>query len=87
MRRNDDGLARLAFLDALTLMERRRVLLAFETAVSAEITRLRQAPVPDGYRGFARRAGIEQRDALRRFLRSGGAGPVPVEGPVPRKKR
>jgi PadR family transcriptional regulator, regulatory protein AphA len=86
-RRNDAGLARLAFLDALTLPERRRVLLAFEAAVSAEITQLRQTPLPDGYRGFARRAGIEQRDALRRFLRSGGARPASVESPVPRKKR
>jgi DNA-binding PadR family transcriptional regulator len=86
-RRNDAGLARLAFLDALPLSERRRVLLAFEAAVSAEITRLRLAPSPGGYRGFARRAGIEQREALRRFLRSGGASPVPVESPAPRKKR
>jgi PadR family transcriptional regulator AphA len=85
-RRNDAGLARLAFLDSLILSERRRVLLAFEAALSAEITRLRLPPSPGGYRGFARRAGIEQRDALRRYLRSGGAGPPPWS-PAPRKKR
>ena len=87
LRRNDAGLARLAFLGALTLPERRRALLAFEAALTAEISRLRLLPSPGGYRAFARRAGIEEREAVRRFVRSGGAGPVSSELHPPRKKR
>ena len=87
LRRNDEGLARLAFLDALTLPERRRVLLAFEAALSAEIARLRLLPAPGGYRSLARRAAIEEREALRRFIRSGGARMASPEALPPRKKR
>ena len=79
-RHNDEGLARLAFLDALPLPERRRVLLALDAALSAEVARLRALPVPGGYRGLARRASIEERDTLRRFLKSGGATPAPSDG-------
>ena len=87
-RHNDEALARLAFLDALPLPERRRCLLALEAALSAEVSRLRALPVPAGYRGLTRRAAIEEREALRRFLKSGGAGPSLVEsGPQPYKKR
>lgn len=83
-RGNDEGLARVALLDALPLPDRRRALIAYETAVSADLARLRQLPTPRGYLGFARRAALEQREALRRFLRSGGAGPEPAPS---RKKR
>lgn len=74
-RSNDGELARVAFLDALPLPERRRALLAAEGAVASEIARLRALPVPGGFRSLARRAAIERLDALRRFLRSGGAAP------------
>jgi hypothetical protein len=81
---NDEGLARLAFLDFLPFADRRRALNAYEAAVAAEVARLRQLPSPAGHLGFARRAAIEQREALRRFLRGGGAG---SDAGVPRKKR
>ena len=78
-RGNDEELARIAFLDALPLPERRRALLAAEGALAAEITRLRSLPVPGGFRSLARRAAIERLDAARRFLRSGGAAPPSPE--------
>jgi DNA-binding PadR family transcriptional regulator len=81
---HDEGLARLAFLDVLPLPDRRRALNALEAAVAADVARLRQLPAPRGHLGFARRAAIEQREALRRFLRGGGAG---TDFAPPRKKR
>jgi DNA-binding PadR family transcriptional regulator len=80
----DEGLARLAFLDFLPVTDRRRALNAYEAAVAADVARLRQLPAPRGHLGFARRAAIEQREALRRFLRGGGAG---TDFAPPRKKR
>ena len=80
---NDEGLTRLAFLDALPPADRRQALLALEAALAADVARLRRLPVPRGQLGFARRAAIEQREALRRFVRGGGAAPESV----PRKKR
>ncbi len=74
-RSNDEDLARVAFLDALPLPERRRALLAAEGAFGSEIARLRALPVPGGFRSLARRAAVERLDAVRRFLRSGGAAP------------
>ena len=82
---NDEGLARIALLDALRLPDRRKALLAFDAALSGEIARLRLLPSPRGHRGLARRAAIEEREALRRFLRSGGA--ASAETTPPRKKR
>jgi DNA-binding PadR family transcriptional regulator len=78
-RGNDETLARVAFLDALPLPERRRALLAAEGSLGSEITRLRGLPVPGGFRSLARRAAIERLDALRRFLRSGGAAPAATD--------
>jgi DNA-binding PadR family transcriptional regulator len=87
-RRNDGELARLAFLDALALPDRRRALLALEAALSAEVARLRALPMPGSYRGLVRRAAIEEREALRRFLKSGGAGAPPSgAGPETRKRK
>jgi DNA-binding PadR family transcriptional regulator len=83
-RGNDEALARIAFLDALPLPERRRALLAAEGALAAELARLRGLPVPGGFRSLARRAAIERLDAVRRFLRSGGAAPP---GPEPARGR
>jgi PadR family transcriptional regulator AphA len=76
-RHNDESLVRLAFLDALPLPERREALTATDAALAAETSRLRSLPSAGGYRSFARRAAIEQLEALRRFLRSGGAAPQP----------
>jgi DNA-binding PadR family transcriptional regulator len=91
-RHNDEGLVRLAFLDALPLPERRRVLSGAETALAAEADRLAALASPGGFRSLARRAAIEQLEALRRFLLSGGAAPSPAAAPSgsrrdPRKKR
>jgi DNA-binding PadR family transcriptional regulator len=85
-RGNDEGLARVAFLDALALPDRRKALLALDAVLSADLARLRALPVPRGHRGLARRAALEEREALRRFLRGGGAGPAPATLPS-RKKR
>lgn len=85
---HDEGLARLAFLDALPLTERRQVLAAWEAALGADAARLRRLPPAIGHRGFARRAAVEQREGLRRFLHAGGARTGPPELGVPgRKKR
>ncbi|MEX0881180.1 MAG: PadR family transcriptional regulator [Thermoanaerobaculia bacterium] len=89
-RHNDEGLARLAFLDALPIPERRKALLAADAALSTEIARLRALSPAGGFRSLARRAAIEEREALRRFLRAGGAAAPPSEtGPrrEARKKR
>jgi DNA-binding PadR family transcriptional regulator len=87
-RRRDEALARVAFLDALPLPERRRALLALDASLSEEIARLRALPSAGGFLSLARRAAIEERDALRRFLRGGGAAPPGSEpAPTARKKR
>ncbi len=91
-RGNDEALARLAFLDTLPLPERHRALLAAEGALALEVARLRALPVPGGYRSLARRAAIERHEALRRFLRAGGAATpavseIPRPRPTARKKR
>jgi DNA-binding PadR family transcriptional regulator len=90
-RGNDEELSRIAFLDALPQTERHRALLAAEGALALELTRLRALPVPGGFRSLARRGAMERLDALRRFLRSGGAAPSSAEPPrgrgAARKKR
>ena len=86
-RHNDERLARIALFDALALPERRRSLAAAEASLGAEVARLRALPSPGGFRSLARRGAIEQLDALRRFLRSGGAAPPAIETPTARKKR
>jgi DNA-binding PadR family transcriptional regulator len=85
LRHNDEGLARLAFLDALALTERRKALLAFEASISAEIARLRSLPPAGSFPTFGRRAAIEELEALRRFLRAGGAAFSPAEAPAGRR--
>jgi DNA-binding PadR family transcriptional regulator len=90
-RRHDEGLVRVALLDAVPAPDRRRALAAAEAALAAEVTRLRSLPVPGGYLSLARRGAIERHEALRRFLRAGGAAPLSVSeshgGSRPRKKR
>jgi DNA-binding PadR family transcriptional regulator len=70
-RRNDAALARLALADALEPAARRRLLRALDDAASAELSRLRGRPEPPGSRGAARRAAIEELEALRRAVRAG----------------
>ncbi|HEX4441557.1 MAG TPA: PadR family transcriptional regulator [Thermoanaerobaculia bacterium] len=69
-RGNDASLARLAFADALEPAARRRLLRSLDDGASAEITRLRALPEPDGARGLARRAAIEELEARRRAVRA-----------------
>ncbi len=77
-RGNDEGLARIALLDALPAPERRRALAAAEAVLAAEVARLTALPPPGGYRSLARRGSIERHEALRRLLRAGGAAAAPV---------
>lgn len=87
-RRNDEVLARVAFLDALPMPERRRGLIAASASLSAEVDRLRSLPPAAGLRSLARRAAIEEREALQRFLRGAGtASPPPELAPVRREVR
>jgi DNA-binding PadR family transcriptional regulator len=70
-RRNDAALARLALADTLDPAGRRRLLRSLDDAASAEIARLRALPPAAGARGVARRAAVEELEALRRVVRSG----------------
>ena len=67
-RRHDSLLARVAFLDVLPPAERRRVLAGIDAAISADANGWTSSPQPEGSAGFARRAAVEEREALRRFL-------------------
>jgi PadR family transcriptional regulator AphA len=67
-RAKDDGLARLAFLDALEPAERRLALARYERALADEMRRLRAAPPPAGFRGLARRIVLEKLEASRRAV-------------------
>src|SRR5262245_54385622 len=83
-RTKDEGLARIAFLDALTPLERGAVLLAQERSL-AEQARLLRSAEPPGFRASARRGALEQIEASRRWLRvlasesGAGAPPTPLK--------
>jgi DNA-binding PadR family transcriptional regulator len=74
-RARDDGLARIAFLDALGVPERRAALRAYERSVADEIARLRAAPPPGGFLAEAREGAVEKLEAARRWARSLAARP------------
>jgi len=80
VRRHDPLLVRIAFLDALPSAERRRVLSEIDAALEAEVDRWRTLPPAEGSRGLARRAAIEEREALRRLLARETAPDVPFTG-------
>ena len=84
-RRHDPLLVRIAFLDALPSPERRRALSEIEAALAAEVDRWRTLPPAGGSRGLARRAAVEEREALRRLLTRETAPPMDV--PFPGRKR
>ncbi|MGH9368793.1 MAG: PadR family transcriptional regulator [Thermoanaerobaculia bacterium] len=68
-RAKDEGLARLAFLEVLTLEERRRAILQYDRALAEEVRRLKSgAPLPQ-FRREARRVVVERLEATRRSLR------------------
>lgn len=64
-RGRDDGLARLAFLDALEPAERRLALTGYERVLADETRRLRAAPRPSGFLGRAREIVLERLEASR----------------------
>jgi DNA-binding PadR family transcriptional regulator len=68
-RGKEEGLARVALLDAVAPSERRAMLAGYEKTIAEEIRRLRAAPRPSGYRGEARRGALERLESLRRWMR------------------
>jgi len=88
-RGKDEGLARVAFLDALAPAERRAILLAQEKAAAEEARKLRSSPGPPGFRAVARRGAVERLEAARRWLHTVNAEtpePAPASSGVPKKK-
>jgi PadR family transcriptional regulator AphA len=73
----DEGLARIAFLDALPAADRRATLGRYERTISDEVRRLREAPAPPGFLREGRAAAIERLDATRRWVRALAAEPSP----------
>jgi DNA-binding PadR family transcriptional regulator len=68
-RSKDEGLARLAFLEALSLEERRRVILQYDRSIAEEVRRLKSGTPLPRFRREARRVVIERLEATRRSLR------------------
>jgi DNA-binding PadR family transcriptional regulator len=66
----DGLLARIAFLDVLDPAARLETLLNEERRLSDEITRLRLAAAPAGFRREARRGAIDKLESARRWIRS-----------------
>jgi DNA-binding PadR family transcriptional regulator len=89
-RAKDEGLSRMAFLDVLTLEERRRAVLNYDRQLAEEVRRLKAAgPLPH-FRREARRVAIERLEATRRALKilAASAGtPVSVSPAPPEKKK
>jgi DNA-binding PadR family transcriptional regulator len=68
-RSKDEGLARLTFLDALPLEERRRAILQYDRALAEEIRRLKSGGPLPRLRREVRRIVIERLESMRRSLR------------------
>jgi DNA-binding PadR family transcriptional regulator len=83
----DEGLARVAFFDALPPSERRAAFLAQERSLAQEARRLRAAPSPSGFRTTARRGAVERLEAARRWLTAAAQEPGPAHAPAPGKKK
>ena len=87
----DEGLTRIAFLEALPAPERRAFLARYERTIAEEIRRLRDSAPPDGFLREARRGAIERLEATRRWVRAlAGESPAvpPAAAPAaPQKKR
>lgn len=88
-RGRDDGLARIAFLEALPLPERRAVVRAYESVVTDEVSRLRGRTAPSGFRREARDAAVEKLEAARRWARTLASRPTLSTElpPAPRAER
>ena len=72
----DEGLTRVAFLDALPASERRPLLSRYERAIAEEVRRLKESSPPSGSLREARRGAIERLEATRRWVRSVAAEPA-----------
>ncbi|MEP6768420.1 MAG: PadR family transcriptional regulator [Acidobacteriota bacterium] len=87
----DEGLTRIAFLEALPAAERRTLLARYERTIGEEIRRLRETAPPDGFLREARRGAIERLEATRRWVRAlaGESTAVPAAAvpASPQKKR
>jgi DNA-binding PadR family transcriptional regulator len=85
----DEGLARVAFFDALPSSERRAAFLAQERSLAQEARRLRSSAPPSGFRLMARRGAIEKLEAARRWLNAAAQEPGPdaSRAPAPGKKK
>jgi PadR family transcriptional regulator AphA len=84
----DEGLARVAFFEALPPSERRAAFLAQERSLAQEARRLRSSPSPSGFRSTARRGSIERLEAARRWLNAAAQEPAPAASPpAPGKKK
>ncbi len=87
----DEGLTKIAFLEALPPAERRALLTRYERTIAEEIRRLRDTAPPDGFLREARRGAIERLEATRRWVRSlagdSPASAAPAAAEAPAKKR
>jgi PadR family transcriptional regulator AphA len=83
----DEGLARLAFSDALPGAERRAILARYERTISDEIRRLRESPPLSGSLREGRAGAVERLEATRRWVRSlGPESPSLPAAPAAKKK-
>ncbi|MDQ6892877.1 MAG: PadR family transcriptional regulator [Acidobacteriota bacterium] len=78
----DEGLTRVAFLDALPASERRPLLARYERSIAEEIRRLKESSPASGSLREARRGAIERLEATRRWVRSVAAEPAPPTPPA-----
>ncbi len=89
-RAKDEGLSRMAFLDALTLEERRRAILHYDRLLAEEARRLKSAAPLPHFRREARRVAVERLEATRRALKilaaSAGTPVSPSSAPSEKKK-
>lgn len=68
-RGKDEGLTRLAFLEAVSVEERRRAILNYDRTLVEEIRRLKASARLPPFRREVRRAAVERLEATRRSLR------------------
>ena len=73
-RLKDELLARLAFLDTLSPAERRGVIAGCDRIAGEEVSRLRAAREPEGFRREVRRCLVARLEATRHWLRGLEAG-------------
>jgi DNA-binding PadR family transcriptional regulator len=87
----DEGLARIAFADALLPADRRELLSRYERAIADEIRRLRSAMPSRASLADGRRGAVERLEATRRWTRSlaseSSGSPAAAPLPVTSKKR